>query len=63
MSVAFRVAQWVADGFLVGFVLYWLWVRYSRRRPPRGTADLAGARGASSPPSEDDDDSAAGMED
>jgi len=32
MSFAFRLAQLVADGFLVGFVLWWLWVRYARRR-------------------------------
>jgi hypothetical protein len=47
MSLAFRIAQLVADGFLVGFVLWWLWRRRFgrslRRSCPSGAQDPARA--------------------
>lgn len=36
MRLAFQIAQLVADGFLVGFVAWWLLVRYRRRRGSAG---------------------------
>ncbi len=39
MRLAFQIAQWVADGFLVGFCLWWLWVRYRRRGSAAGKGE------------------------